>query len=204
MKLLYGSQNFGYDTPESDKDWLEFVYPTWEDIVSNNMKNKERKNEDGSVTKVKDIRLIIKMVEKSNFNDLQVLYSQEMYGCEDLKWFIDNRDALVKHNLHQLFYTNKGYILSCLKSGTQKDLVRALAFTNMIIKAFNENEFVMREPKFSKIREANSQEFNECKEYIYKKLSEYEGFAYALDKDNTIIDMARLEVERLLKNHLIK
>ena len=204
MKLLYGSQNFGYDTPESDKDWLEFVYPTWEDIVSNNMKNKERKNEDGSVTKVKDIRLIIKMVEKSNFNDLQVLYSQEMYGCEDLKWFIDNRDALVKHNLHQLFYTNKGYILSCLKSGTQKDLVRALAFTNMIVKAFNENEFVMREPKFSKIREANSQEFNECKEYIYKKLSEYEGFAYALDKDNTIIDMARLEVERLLKNHLIK
>ena len=136
MKLLYGSQNFGYDTPESDKDWLEFVYPTWEDIVSNNMKNKERKNEDGSVTKVKDIRLIIKMVEKSNFNDLQVLYSQEMYGCEDLKWFIDNRDALVKHNLHQLFYTNKGYILSCLKSGTQKDLVRALAFTNMIVKAF--------------------------------------------------------------------
>ena len=204
MKLLYGSQNFGYDTPESDKDWLEFVYPTWEDIVSNNMKNKERKNEDGSVTKVKDIRLIIKMVEKSNFNDLQVLYSQEMYGCEDLKWFIDNRDALVKHNLHQLFYTNKGYILSCLKSGTQKDLVRALAFTNMIVKAFNENEFVMREPKFSKIREANSQEFDECKEYIYKKLSEYEWYAYALDKDNTIIDMARLEVKRLLKNHLIK
>ena len=204
MKLLYGSQNFGYDTPESDKDWLEFVYPTWEDIVSNNMKNKERKNEDGSVTKVKDIRLIIKMVEKSNFNDLQVLYSQEMYGCEDLKWFIDNRDALVKHNLPQLFYTNRGYILSCLKSGTQKDLVRALAFTNMIVKAFNENEFVMCEPKFSKIREANSQEFNECKEYIYKKLSEYEGYAYALDKDNTIIDMARLEVKRLLKNHLIK
>lgn len=204
MKLLYGSQNFGYDTPESDKDWLEFVYPTWEDIVSNNMKNKERKNEDGSVTKVKDIRLVIKMIEKSNFNDLQVLYSQEMYGCEDLKWFIDNRDALVKHDLHQLFYTNRGYILSCLKSGTQKDLVRALAFTNMIVKAFNENEFVMREPKFSKIREANSQEFNECKEYIYKKLSEYEGYAYALDKDNTIIDMARLEVKRLLKNHLIK
>lgn len=204
MKLLYGSQNFGYDTPESDKDWLEFVYPTWEDIVSNNMKNKERKNEDGSVTKVKDIRLIIKMVEKSNFNDLQVLYSQEMYDCEDLKWFIDNRDVLVRHNLHQLFYTNRGYILSCLKSGTQKDLVRALAFTNMIVKAFNENEFVMREPKFSKIREANSQEFNECKEYIYKKLSEYEGYAYALDKDNTIIDMARLEVKRLLKNHLIK
>ena len=62
----------------------------------------------------------------------------------------------------------------------------------------------MRAPKFSKIRVADSQEFNECKEYIYKKLSEYEGFAYALDKDNTIIDMARLEVERLLKNHLIK
>lgn len=204
MKLLYGSQNFGYDTPESDKDWLEFVYPTWEDIVSNNMKNKERKNEDGSVTKVKDIRLIIKMIEKSNFNDLQVLYSQEMYGCEDLKWFIDNRDALVKHNLHQLFYTNRGYILSCLKSGTQKDLVRALSFTSMILKAFGSDEFIMREPMFGQMRESDSKDFKTCAEYIHKKLSKYESYAWEMKEDQSIMQQARLEVERLLKVHLMK
>ena len=144
MKLLYGSQNFGYDTPNSDKDWLEFVYPTWKDIVSNNMVNKEKKNEDGSVTKVKDIRLIIKMIEKANFNDLQILYSQETYECEDLRWFYDNRNLLVRANLRQLFYTNKGYIMSCLKSSTRKDLVRAWCFMILIARAFDVKYFKLK------------------------------------------------------------
>ena len=32
MKLLYCSQNFWYDTKDSDKDCVEFVYPRWEEI----------------------------------------------------------------------------------------------------------------------------------------------------------------------------
>lgn len=60
MKLLYGSQNFGYNLVNSDKDWLEFVYPTWEQIIKGDLISKERQNEDGSITKVKDIRLIAK------------------------------------------------------------------------------------------------------------------------------------------------
>lgn len=39
MRLLYGSQNFGYELANSDEDWLEFVYPTWKQLIDGNMTN---------------------------------------------------------------------------------------------------------------------------------------------------------------------
>lgn len=201
MRLLYGSQNFGYDTPQSDKDWLEFVYPTWQDIVSNNMINKEKKNEDGSVTKVKDIRLIIKMIEKANFNDLQILYSQETYECDDLRWFYDNRNLIIRANLRQLFYTNKGYILSCLKGGTRKDLIRAWCFMILIARAFDVKYFKL------KVEDLGAYRLDEEKpidiELIHSELARYENVADKLENDEGLLEKVRLEVERLLKTKLM-
>lgn len=200
MKLLYGSQNFGYDTPQSDKDWLEFVYPTWKDIVSNNMVNKEKKNEDGSITKVKDIRLIIKMIEKANFNDLQILYSQEAYECEDLRWFYDNRNLLVRANLRQLFYTNKGYIMSCLKSGTRKDLIRAWCFMILIARAFDIKYFKLKVDGLCDYRLDEEKTIDV--ETILSELARYEKVVDEFEKDEVLLEKVRIEVERLIKANL--
>lgn len=201
MKLLYGSQNFGYNTPQSDKDWLEFVYPTWNDIISNNVISKEKPNEDGSITKVKDVRLIIKMIEKANFNDLQFLYSQETYECEDLRWFYDNRNLLVRANLRQLFYTNKGYILSCIKSGSRKDLIRAWCFTILIERAFDDKYFKLKVDGLGEYR------LNEDKpidiDSIFSTLDKYEKIACNFEKDQELLKQVYLEVERLLKISLV-
>ena len=35
MVVLYGSRNFGYESKESEKTWLEFKYPTWDNIINN-------------------------------------------------------------------------------------------------------------------------------------------------------------------------
>ena len=200
MKLLYGSQNFGYNIPHSDKDWLEFVYPTWKDIVSNNVISKDHNNEDGSITKVKDIRLIIRMVEKANFNDLQVFYTQEAHECEDLKWFFDNRDLLIRANLRQLFYTNKGYILNCLKKGTRKDLIRAWCFTILIARAFDCQPFKLKVDGLSAYRLNEEEPID--KYFILSQLDKYEELANSFKKDEELLDEVRLEVEKLLKIHL--
>lgn len=203
MKILYGSQNFGYENESSDKDWLSFIYPTWEDIVTNSMKSVEHQNEDGSVTKIKDIRLIIKMIEKSNFNDLQMLYSQEYFDCKDLSWFIEFRDVLVKHNLRQLYYSNRGYALSCLKKGTQKDLVRAIAFKNMIERAYSDEIFEMRDPSLAELRQKEQLDYHVVNKIVLESLDKYEEIA-----DNQVINIgiigeAKKEVERLLKIKLL-
>lgn len=200
MRLLYGSQNFGYDTPNSDKDWLEFVYPTWADIISNNMISKERKNEDGSITKVKDIRLIPKMIEKANFNDLQFLYSQEVEECTELKWFFDNRDRLVRANLKQLFYTNSGYIRTCLSTGTRKDLVRAWCFLILIAKAFSNKEFQLivdglRAYRLDENKSIDIDFIKGCLEFLEREASKAE-------KNEALLKQARAEVESLMKTKL--
>lgn len=200
MRLLYGSQNFGYDTKDSDKDWLEFVYPTWDDIISNRMISKEYKTMDGTVTKVKDIRLIIKMIEKANFNDLQFLYAQEMSDCEDLRWFYDNKNLLVRANLRQLFYTNKGYILSCLKSGTRKDLIRAWCFMVLIARAFDFKWFRLKVEDLGEYR--INEDIPVDVERIYSELERYEAILDEFEKDEEILEKAKLEIERLLKENL--
>lgn len=200
MKLLYGSQNFGYDTPQSDKDWLAFVYPTWQDIINHTMISKEIKNKDGSITKVKDIRLIIKMIEKANFNDLQFLYAQESYACEDLKWFYANRNLLIRANLRQLFYTNKGYIMSCLKSGTRKDIIRAWCFTTLIGRALDPAPFTLKVSDLQAYRENEAYTIDTT--LIHTQLAYYEPIANAFEKDEILLAQVALEVERLLKAQL--
>lgn len=203
MKILYGSQNFGYEIKESDKDWLSFVYPTWEDIVNNTMKSVEHQNEDGSVTKIKDIRLIIKMIEKCNFNDLQILYAQEYYHCADLSWFIEYRDVLVKHNLRQLYYSNRGYAISCLKKGTQKDLIRSIAFKNMIERAYSEEEFEMRDPSLAELRQKEKLDPQMVNKIVFESFDKYELIADNQFVNIGLLGEAKKEVERLLKKNLL-
>lgn len=153
MRLLYGSQNFGYELANSDEDWLEFVYPTWKQLIDGSMMNKEKKNDDGSVTKVKDIRLIPKMIKKANFNDLQFLYSQVRVNCDDLNWFFENRDKLVRYNMWQLYSSNVGYIKAQLRLNTTKSVIRAYAFTVYLIQALQTKEFVLQHKFFGHLRQ---------------------------------------------------
>lgn len=201
MRLLYGSQNFGYDTPQSDRDWLEFVYPSWINIIRNNQISIEHSNEDGSVTKMKDIRLISKMIEKANFNDLQFLYSQETYGCEDLKWFFENRGRLVRANLKQMYNTNKGYILAQLKSGTKKDMVRALCFLELIKRALSDEEFVMRIDWLQDCRV--NDEFYISEAYIKTELDKLKPIVAHAEKDTFLLHEVEEEITRILKEKLM-
>lgn len=205
MKLLYGSQNFGYNLADSDRDWLEFVYPTWEQIIKGDMVSKEKHNEDGSITKVKDIRLIAKMIKKANFNDLQFLFAAEMKDCCPLRWFFANRDKLIRYNMWQLYTSNAGYVKSQLKENTPKSIVRAYAFTFYLTVLLNDCEFELYNSCFSVLRRnTNKQNKEELKELISKQIAELEdGYSkYKGIRDEAIEKEMYKEIENLLRNNL--
>lgn len=207
MKLLYGSQNFGYNLVNSDKDWLEFVYPTWEQIIKGDLISKERQNEDGSITKVKDIRLIAKMIKKSNFNDLQFLFSIEMEDCCDLNWFFINRDKLIRYNMWQLYVSNTGYIKSQLKENTPKSIVRAYAFAYYISEVLNDKEFKLYNSHFSILRKSiNEKNKDKLKDIIINKISKLESkyIPYKGIKDEVIEKEMYKYIEELLVKNLYK
>lgn len=206
MRLLYGSQNFGYDLETSDKDWIEFIYPTWDDIVlCKNVYSREYKNEFDTVTKVKDIRCIIPMISKANFNDLQILFSKEKYGCDDLSWFFENKQQLLHMNIKQMWYTNIGYIKSCLKKNNPKDDIRALASIMLLedVLLTDKVQFCRDELRqYRKEYHTIPNYHNIIEQRLNSLISLYEN-SISLYKQNTRLynEMVH-EVKRLIKDHI--
>lgn len=205
MKLLYGSQNFGYNLADSDKDWLEFVYPTWEQIIKGDMISKERHNEDGSITKVKDIRLIAKMIKKANFNDLQFLFAVEREDCYPLRWFFANRERLIRYNMWQLYTSNAGYIKSQLKEDTDKSIIRAYAFTTYLVDVICDCELELYNNYFATLRKTINKDIKESLKnmvndelvYLEREYLEHKG-----KKDEAIEKEMYKEIENLLRSNL--
>lgn len=207
IKMLYGSQNFGYNDINSDKDYLQFVIPSWNNILKNELVSKEYKNSDGSITKIKDIRLIPKMIEKANFNDLQFLYAKEQEGTEILKWFYLNKDLLIRANLRQCYYSNCGFILGQLRELTSKNLIRAYAHYQLL-KQFYENK---KKIKFFdetlqslriEIEQMNNQEKEELKKYILEGINNYREFFDYQEKDIKIFPIINKKIKEILKDCL--
>lgn len=178
MRVIYGSQNFGYDMPSSDKDYAKIIFPTIDDIMNEKSLSTTLHHEDNSQTKLIDIRKFPRLLLKSNFNDLQMLYAQEIENGEAFKWFFDNRDAIVKCDLTSLYVSNVSYIHSCFyrykSSFEYKELVRARAFTNLLTLIAEEKPFVMRDPNLQIYRRHHvpvmetdiMQELEEIKDYF--------------------------------------
>ena len=145
MKYLVGSQNFGFDTPESDFDYMEFVFPTAEKICDSNFLSKERKEEDGSITKVKDVRLLPILLYKSNLDIIQILFAKEKETNEIYEhmlhsFLMDNREALCKMNIFRLYKAVYHTSKQRIKDGTPKDLCHAVFQLNFLCR-FESNGF---------------------------------------------------------------
>ena len=210
MKILYGSQNFGYENSTSDKDWLEVVYPTLYDIVDNRVINLERRVS-GSVVKVKDIRLLLSLIEKPNLTMTQIFFPVYTDSCEDLEWFFAHRNSILYYNPYRCFTSTQGVILGVLRgrNPSPKDIIRSEAYVR-ILKRMSERQFI---PSF---RDETLQEYR-----LYLDGLEEDGLRTEADRvmcaltaltpkfkpmygklDTKLLECAREEVARLLKERL--
>lgn len=208
IKMLYGSQNFGYNDENSDKDYLMFVIPSWHDILKNNMISKECKDkETNSIIKIKDIRLIPKMIEKANFNDLQFLYAQEQEGTDILKWFYLNKDLLMKANLRQCYYSNCGFILGQLRELTSKNLIRAYTHYQLLKQLYENKKkikFFNNKLQFDRkqIEKMNNKERENFKNSILEEINSYRDFFDKQEKDTKLFTKIDKEIMAILQDCL--
>ncbi len=198
MRVLYGGHNF-CDSLE-DKNWIEFVYPTWKDILNNVLVNRLEHN-----VRYLDIRLIKKIIEGCNINDLQVLYSLEQYGCGGIKWVFENRDRLIRHNLWKLYRVNKKSIDKFISSDDNKSVIKAYIYTCILVKLIKGKKLVYYDNNILRIYdELNDIRKKElrlwCKEYVQSIEPEYKAYNDKIDL-GVIEELDKL-IEGLLLKHL--
>lgn len=207
MKCLYGSQNLGYAIEESDKDYMEFIYPSWKDVLNNKCTNTEIINDDGSHTKVIDIRKIPEMILSGHFTSLQFMFSVETENFDDLQWFIDNRDRICKCSLYRSYLSNSNNMINNLKKKVNaKEITRAKAFLEMSKRLIDlDTPFKMFNPDMLEYRHrADGMTAEEVKSEADKIVAEYKELKKEYLKYENVIDYKTIkdieeELYRLLK-----
>lgn len=209
MRLLYGSQNFGYDTDKSDKDWLEIVYPTWNDIVENKVISYEDILPDKSHIKVKDIRLLYDIILHGHFSEIQFMYSREYIDCEELQWFLENRSRLSRVNLYGSYRTNSLNMIRNLKERQdEKTLTRAYTFYQLLnnllrvgdFELYNRNTLDFRK-RAAKLGDEERKEMANVLTLKLEVLRE-EFIPFRNKLDDEMLDKAKAEITRLLKKNI--
>lgn len=215
MYILYGSQNFGYDKPDSDTDWMQVIIPSWNDIVHNKCVITTRHNPDGGITKVVDIRKYSSMLKGGDFSSIQTLYAKQ-YAYESdaiaIDWFISHREEIIRADLYRLYYSNKNHILSdldirrgCLKINS-KVVTRAHTFAQLLGKLLEPTSFDVcdksrvnyrlevesKDTEWLKIEAARIAEYIESLDQEYLRYKDNVNESLLKDMDNHVIKAIKL------------
>lgn len=192
MKILFGSQNFGFDIEGSDKDYVQIVYPTVSDLCLPIPKSKEDKQEDGSIIKSIDIRKLPDLALKSNLDFIQLLYSTEVV-CDKgdpLRVYLEtNKEKISSINIPRLYKSVVGNVNSRMNKGNTKDLVHCLFSLDLLIQ-FHDN-----------VLSGIGSIFESSRDGFYRDLRNREGVEMYYDLLN-MVEGALYVVEGLKEDYL--
>ena len=113
MRYLIGSKFYNLNTPTSDKDYIQFVFPTKDDLFKANFTSKQTKNENGDDVVVKDIRLLLKGLKKGSLQIFEVLYSEPIEDINKSNFFW--LYGYFKLYRNRLFEEQKGELLKAIQ-----------------------------------------------------------------------------------------
>lgn len=104
--FLYGSQNYGTDTENSDVDTKAILVPTLEDLCLNRPVSKKIHLPNGEHCEVKDIREMVKNFRKQNINFIEILFTK--YKITNLRYdniwneyFISQREDIARYDMQK-------------------------------------------------------------------------------------------------------
>lgn len=103
MKYLLGSYFWGMDTENSDKDYLEFVLPTQEEMFWGKFKSTCTKDENGNDTNIKDIRLMLKELKKGSLRMFEMMYAPVADYHEQNNLILETIEKYLQSNRDKLF-----------------------------------------------------------------------------------------------------
>lgn len=138
---LYGSQNYGLDTEDSDVDSKIAVIPSGKDIILGYEKlSTTLRLEDGSVCEVKDIREMANQFYKGNINFTEMLYTPyyiqnenipQPYSFDVLKLYRDmiaNRDPLNLMKMVAAMARTKYLTLTKVNNNNNKEAIEKYGY----------------------------------------------------------------------------
>ena len=118
--FLYGSQNYGTNTSNSDVDTKCILVPTLEDLCLRRPVSKEIHLENGEHCEVKDIREIVANFRKQNINFLEILYTPYFWinPMYEKIWFdrlVNNREFISHYDMNRALQSICGQAIHTLK-----------------------------------------------------------------------------------------
>ena len=142
--FLYGSQNYGLATEESDVDTKAILIPTLWDIAANKQPvSTELHMENGEHIEVKDIRLMCDMWKKQNMNFIEILFTKykvlnpdyaDIFGL-----FETIRNEIAFYNPNKTIASTAYQLLHTLEQGLReenvdnKKLANSMRLANFLI-----------------------------------------------------------------------
>ena len=130
VRALTGSHNYNINTPESDRDYKFFVYPTFDDLYHEKMYSNYLVSLTLDAT-CHDVRQLIDLVWKSNINYIEVLYSKELYYRPELAFLFENPETYTTMNLFGFYKATYGMHLMKMK-----DLFKGTGNTTHLVEKF--------------------------------------------------------------------
>lgn len=135
-EILYGSQNYGLNGPNSDKDYHEIVMPSFYDLYY---------QKEASDKKSWDIRKFTKLILDGNFNAIELLFSVDKYFySQDFEylWYTlraYSSDIVARRSL-KFYYSVRGCFMNSLDRAVTaenednylKHIARAQYFVDML------------------------------------------------------------------------
>lgn len=139
--FLYGSQNYGIDTEDSDVDTKAILIPTLEDLCLKTPVSKEVHLPNGEHCEVKDIREMVKNFRKQNINFLEILFTKYKlinlrYKNTWYKYFISQREEIARYDVQKGILSTAYQAIHTIKQGPMDNKkisngLRLQAFINL-------------------------------------------------------------------------
>lgn len=166
-KIFYGSQNYGLDTPASDKDYKTITLPSVEDVFL--MKDASGKDS-------LDYRKFFKLLLGGNANMLELLFSKEQHFYnEDFKnFFLSLRyysDNIIRANWKTFSLSLRGKVCNNIGQMTSKEYARFKHHYHLW-KTIYENNGALSSWEYPQFKELRNIELSRKEQFEVIKISE--------------------------------
>lgn len=111
---LYGSQNYGMATPESDVDTKVWLPPTYRDLYTAAKPYSKELHYEGAHVEAKDYRLMVGELKKQNMNFLETIFTP-YYWCSNIyktefEYLRHNRELVARYDINRGAHAFMGHM----------------------------------------------------------------------------------------------
>ena len=111
---LYGSQNYGIATPESDVDTKVWLMPTFRDLYTAAKPYSKELHYEGAHVEAKDFRLMVGELKKQNMNFLETIFTPyHLCGTSyktEFDYLRNNRELVARYDVNKGAHAFMGHM----------------------------------------------------------------------------------------------